>query len=84
MVLSRTDVGDRRNKTLNATHHDLQVAPVFITANVGTTGKTRANAIAPGREFMRPKDMVGGTLFLASHASAMMKGQVMVIDAGAA
>ena len=34
------------------------------------------------KEFMRPADMVGGTLFLASAASAMMTGQVMVIDAG--
>jgi NAD(P)-dependent dehydrogenase (short-subunit alcohol dehydrogenase family) len=34
------------------------------------------------REFMRPEDMVGGTLFLASSASAMMTGQTIVIDAG--
>ena len=34
------------------------------------------------KDFMRPGDMVGGTLFLASAASAMMTGQVMVIDAG--
>lgn len=34
------------------------------------------------KEFIQPSDMVGGTLFLASQASAMMTGQVMVIDAG--
>lgn len=34
------------------------------------------------QEFMRPEDMVGGTLFLASSASAMMTGQTIVIDAG--
>lgn len=34
------------------------------------------------KTFMQPADMVGGTLFLASSASAMMTGQVMVIDAG--
>ncbi len=34
------------------------------------------------KEFIQPADMVGGTLFLASDASAMMTGQVMVIDAG--
>lgn len=32
--------------------------------------------------FIQPKHMVGGTLFLASDASAMMTGQTMVIDAG--
>ena len=32
--------------------------------------------------FIQPEDMVGGTLFLASDASAMMTGQTMVIDAG--
>ncbi len=36
------------------------------------------------KAFMQPEDMVGGTLFLASQASAMMTGQVMVIDAGVA
>ena len=36
------------------------------------------------KTFMQPQDMVGGTLFLASNASAMMTGQVMVIDAGVA
>lgn len=34
------------------------------------------------QEFMRPHDMVGGTLFLASTASAMMTGQTIAIDAG--
>ena len=34
------------------------------------------------QEFIQPHDMVGGTLFLASNASAMMTGQTMVIDAG--
>ncbi|MEJ8561351.1 SDR family oxidoreductase [Yoonia sp. GPGPB17] len=34
------------------------------------------------QEFMQPQDMVGGTLFLASSASAMMTGQTMAIDAG--
>ncbi len=34
------------------------------------------------KEFVQPQDMVGGTLFLASSASAMMTGQTMVIDAG--
>ena len=29
-----------------------------------------------------PEDMVGGTLFLASNASKMMTGQVLVIDGG--
>lgn len=32
--------------------------------------------------FMKPEDMVGGTLFLASSTSAMMTGQTIVIDAG--
>lgn len=32
--------------------------------------------------FIQPSDMVGGTLFLASDASAMMTGQTIVIDAG--
>ncbi|MBU2867232.1 SDR family NAD(P)-dependent oxidoreductase [Pacificibacter marinus] len=31
---------------------------------------------------LAPEDMVGGTLFLASSASKMMTGQVMVIDGG--
>jgi NAD(P)-dependent dehydrogenase (short-subunit alcohol dehydrogenase family) len=34
------------------------------------------------KTFIQPQDMVGGTLFLASNASAMMTGQTMVIDAG--
>ena len=34
--------------------------------------------------FMKPRDMVGGTLFLASDTSAMMTGQTIVIDAGVA
>ncbi len=34
------------------------------------------------QSFIQPDDMVGGTLFLASCASAMMTGQTMVIDAG--
>ena len=34
------------------------------------------------KRFMAPEDMVGPTLFLASEASAMMTGQVMVVDAG--
>lgn len=34
------------------------------------------------REFMRPEDMVGGTLFLASSTSAMITGQTIAIDAG--
>lgn len=34
------------------------------------------------RSFIQPRDMVGGTLFLASDTSAMMTGQTMVIDAG--
>ena len=34
------------------------------------------------QDFMQPQDMVGGTLFLASSASAMMTGQTMAIDAG--
>ena len=34
------------------------------------------------KEHMRPHDMVGPTLFLASQASAMMTGQVVVVDAG--
>ena len=29
-----------------------------------------------------PEDIVGGTLFLASNASKMMTGQVLVIDGG--
>jgi NAD(P)-dependent dehydrogenase (short-subunit alcohol dehydrogenase family) len=32
--------------------------------------------------FMRPEDMVGPTLFLASDAAAMMTGQCMIVDAG--
>lgn len=31
---------------------------------------------------LAPEDMIGGTLFLASNASKMMTGQVMVIDGG--
>lgn len=34
------------------------------------------------KDFMKPGDMVGGTLFLASQASAMMTGQTIAIDAG--
>ncbi len=34
------------------------------------------------QDFIQPKDMVGGTLFLASSASAMMTGQTIAIDAG--
>ena len=34
------------------------------------------------KAFMKPGDMVGGTLFLASQASAMMTGQTIAIDAG--
>ncbi len=34
------------------------------------------------KTFIQPQDMVGGTLFLASDASALMTGQTMVIDAG--
>jgi len=34
------------------------------------------------QDFMKPQDMVGGTLFLASQASAMMTGQTIAIDAG--
>ncbi len=34
------------------------------------------------QQFIQPHDMIGGTLFLASDASAMMTGQTMVIDAG--
>ncbi len=34
------------------------------------------------KTFMQPDDMVGGTLFLASDASAMMTGQTITIDAG--
>ena len=34
------------------------------------------------QDFIKPSDMVGGTLFLASNASAMMTGQTMAIDAG--
>ena len=33
---------------------------------------------------LKPQDMVGGTLFLASSASAMMTGQALVIDGGVA
>lgn len=32
--------------------------------------------------YMRPEDMVGPTLFLASDAAAMMTGQCMIVDAG--
>lgn len=34
------------------------------------------------RDPLQPEDMVGGCLFLASDASRMMTGQVLVIDAG--
>ena len=34
------------------------------------------------KEHLMPQDMVGGTLFLASNASRMMTGQVLVIDGG--
>lgn len=34
------------------------------------------------KEHLAPEDMVGGTLFLASKASKMMTGQVLVIDGG--
>ena len=34
------------------------------------------------KDFIQPQDMVGGTLFLASSASAMMTAQTMIIDAG--
>lgn len=34
------------------------------------------------KEHLEPDDIVGGTLFLASKASRMMSGQVMVIDGG--
>ncbi len=36
------------------------------------------------KSFMRPEDVVGGTLFLASNAAAMMTGQVIAIDGGLA
>ncbi|MCL4162652.1 UNVERIFIED_CONTAM: hypothetical protein GTU68_044168 [Idotea baltica] len=34
------------------------------------------------KEYIKPEDMIGGTLFLASNASRMMTGQVIVIDGG--
>jgi NAD(P)-dependent dehydrogenase (short-subunit alcohol dehydrogenase family) len=34
------------------------------------------------KSFIQPQDMAGPTLFLASDSSAMMTGQVMVVDAG--
>lgn len=34
------------------------------------------------QDFIKPEDMIGGTLFLASSASAMMTGQTIAIDAG--
>jgi galactose dehydrogenase len=34
------------------------------------------------KDMMKPEDIVGGTLFLASDSSRMMTGQVMVIDGG--
>ncbi len=34
------------------------------------------------KEHLKPEDMLGGTLFLASEASQMMTGQVLVIDGG--
>lgn len=34
------------------------------------------------KEHLAPEDMVGGTLFLASSASKMMTGQLLVIDGG--
>jgi NAD(P)-dependent dehydrogenase (short-subunit alcohol dehydrogenase family) len=36
------------------------------------------------KEHLEPKDMIGGTLFLASSASKMMTSQVLLIDGGAA
>ena len=36
------------------------------------------------KDTLAPEDIVGGTLFLASSASKMMTGQVMVIDGGVA
>ena len=36
------------------------------------------------KEYLQPQDMVAGTLFLASQASRMMTGQVLVIDGGVA
>ncbi|MEM9756592.1 MAG: SDR family oxidoreductase, partial [Pseudomonadota bacterium] len=34
------------------------------------------------KEHLKPDDIVGGTLFLASNASRMMTGQALVIDGG--
>lgn len=94
--------------------------PVYVTANSGINGMTRAlarefgpdrirvNALAPGwvltdkqkrmwvtpealsaqldrqclKDTLAPDDIVGGCLFLASSASRMMTGQVLVIDGG--
>lgn len=94
--------------------------PVYVTANSGINGMTRAlarefgpdrirvNAIAPGwaltqkqldlwvtpealeehlkrqclKDTLKPEDIAGGVLFLASDASRMMTGQALVIDGG--
>lgn len=34
------------------------------------------------KEHLKPKDITGGALFLASEASRMMTGQALVIDGG--
>lgn len=94
--------------------------PVYVTANSGINGMTRAlarefgpdrirvNAIAPGwaltekqidlwvtpealaahlerqclKDTLKPEDLAGGVLFLASDSSRMMTGQSVVIDGG--